>query len=189
MTKKLTCTVSDLDRVLVGNEVATGASECHGILCGMICALGRVEPAAWIGQIIGEHPSEQNVLFSELKQLLGELYKETMVQLNDPELGLSLLVEDEEQDLARSIITLKEWCDGFLFGLSLAGIRIDDQLSEDVYELLQDIIEITRVDFEFEEDGESDYQAFYEVLEYVRMGVIFLYDEWQPLSPHPTTLQ
>ena len=61
-------------------------------------------------------------------------------------------------------------------------------MPEDVAELVRDITEISRADFEIEEADEDDEQAFSEVVEYVRMGVLLINDELQPLKA-PARLQ
>jgi len=54
--------------------------------------------------------------------------------------------------------------------------------------LLKDLSEISRVDFEVEAPGEDELAAFEEVVEYIRVGVLFLHDELQPPSA-PTQVQ
>ena len=55
-------------------------------------------------------------------------------------------------------------------------------------ELLDDLAEIARVDFEVGEPDEEEQAAFAEVVEYVRVGVLLINEELQP-SKAPPQLQ
>jgi hypothetical protein len=67
----------------------------------------------------------------------------------------------------------------------MGGLPEQDKLPDDVRELLNDLSEISRVDFELDEPSEGELAAFEEVIEYIRVGVLFLYDELQPANAPP----
>ena len=76
---------------------------------------------------------------------------------------------------------LKKWCDGFLFGLALAGVKDMSELPEDSFEVLQDIVTISQVTEEDEED-ELNEVSYLDIIEYVRMGILLINEELQPIN-------
>ena len=80
---------------------------------------------------------------------------------------------------------LSEWCQGFLLGLVSGGIAEDSQLPDDVSELIQDFTEISRAGFELGSASEEDEDAFAQITEYVRVGVLLINEELQPLKAPP----
>jgi uncharacterized protein YgfB (UPF0149 family) len=55
-------------------------------------------------------------------------------------------------------------------------------MSEELAELLEDMAQIARVDFDLEDPGEDENVSFEEVVEYLRIGVLFIHDELQPAA-------
>jgi hypothetical protein len=56
-------------------------------------------------------------------------------------------------------------------------------LPEEVVELLDDLGQIARVDFELDDPNEEDQVAFEEVVEYIRVGTLLIHEELQPAVP------
>ena len=72
--------------------------------------------------------------------------------------------------------TLVEWCQGFLVGLGLSSVETSD---EEVLEMIKDISEISQLEVDLL-DNEENAQDFYEIVEFVRMGVLFIQETSQP---------
>ena len=72
--------------------------------------------------------------------------------------------------------TLVEWCQGFLVGLGLSSVETSD---EEVLEMIKDISEISQLEVDLL-DNEENSQDFYEIVEFVRMGVLFIQETLQP---------
>jgi len=68
-----------------------------------------------------------------------------------------------------------QWCDGFLFGLGAGEIKDFAQLPDDVNEISHDLAEISRAYHE-DESTEADELAYAELIEYVRVGVLVIYE-------------
>lgn len=177
----------ELEQLLGRAEAAAGAAEVHGLLCGLLCASGRLEEGVWASQVFTDLESE-NVSLQQGRAAVQSLASWTHEAMNDPVLGMDLLLPTDTQPLFERTAALGEWCQGYLLGLAAGGIHQDTMLPEDVAELVRDITEISRADFEIEEADEDDEQAFSEVVEYVRMGVLLINDELQPLKA-PARLQ
>ena len=72
-----------------------------------------------------------------------------------------------------------------MFGIALAGIKDLSELPEDTSEILRDITSISQATEDEEEDDLSEV-AYLDILEYVRMGVLLINEEMQPMNSHVT---
>lgn len=174
----------ELDQILGRAEAAAGAAEVHGLLCGMLCAAGRLDAEGWAGQIFPEMDAN-NISIRQGLAAVQSLADWTVGAMNDPVLGMDLLLPAEGAPLFERTAALGEWCQGFLLGLAAGGVGQDTQLPEDVSELIRDFTEISRAGFEVDEGDEDDEVAFSDVAEYVRVGVLLINDELQPIKAPP----
>ena len=164
-------------------------AECHGCLCGLLCASDEVKGAAWVNQVLAdrldlpdaEAPPARGGIEGEDQTLLLILYKDTAGHLDDPEYGFSLLLPDDAAPLAKRLEALSHWCQGFLLGLGLGGVQDLSKLPGDSHEVLQDFVEISRLGLGEAGDGNEDETAYAEIVEYVRMAVMVVYEELRPL--------
>lgn len=182
-----------LDEALFKVNAMMGAAESHGVLCGMLCAQGAIELSAWIGHVLGEQ-EEGNVLLHDTVHQLSELHQTTIETVNDISGSFYMLLPDDDNDLIGRTEALANWCQGFVYGLAAGGISEDTKLPGDTQEILLDFIEISRAGCNIGEDDvielndvtEEDEQAFVEVVEYVRTGVMLINEELQSMLPSPT---
>ena len=163
------------------------AAECHGALCGIYCASGKIELEKWLEQIF-EELDLNNVLIKEASQLLAGLFNNTQQQLNDTEADFQLLLPSDEDSLEARTEALADWCHGFTYGLAMGGLKKDHELPEDTAEIIRDMTEIARAGFESGEIIEADEEAFMHIHEYVRMGVLLITEELQPIAHSEETL-
>ncbi|MDH3343456.1 MAG: YecA family protein [Gammaproteobacteria bacterium] len=179
-----------LDEALFKVNAMMGAAEAHGVLCGMLCARGSIELSEWIGHVLGEQ-EEGNVLLHDTVHQLAELHQVTMEKVNDISGGFYMLLPEDDEDLIARTEALANWCQGFVYGLAAGGINDDIKLPGDTQEILMDFVEISRAGHETGDEvayqpSEEDEQAFVEVVEYVRTGVMLINEELQTMVPSPT---
>ena len=177
----------ELSDALARARSAVDAADCHGLLAGLICASGFADPRVWMAQVFEDFDPKDLLQVAASKQVQA-LSEDTLVRLNSPELDFELLLPDDDDALRERAESLGSWCSGFLAGLGLGGVSDTSQLPEEVAELLDDLAEIARVDFEVGEPDEEEQAAFAEVVEYVRVGVLLINEELQP-SKAPPQLQ
>jgi uncharacterized protein len=186
--------IPQLEDLLFNVDAALGATESHGALCGMLCAQGATDASQWMLYVLGEHEETSQALQQTGKKLL-QIHQTSIEQMNDASAEFELMLPDDDEPLETRIEALGTWCQGFVYGLAVGGIKEDTELPEDSKELIKDILEISRAgyvaDNEAEltaddEDSEDDEVAFMEVSEYVRMGVLLIYEELQPLQSSQT---
>lgn len=144
----------------------------------MLCVEHAGDGKARIAQLLGEN-GLGDAQTRETADLAASLYDETLHQLQDPELGFQLLLPDDAQPLSARAEALGDWCRGFLAGLGLAGVKQGQRLPEGVDEVLRDFAEISKVNFNLE-GSEEDETAYAEVVEYVRIGMLLVCQEFQP---------
>ncbi|MGB5536775.1 MAG: UPF0149 family protein [Thiogranum sp.] len=178
----------DVAETLRRASVSVDAADCQGLLCGLICAAGFADQKIWVAEIF-EAYDPKDLLQAEAYSLLQKLYEETLIRLNSPELDFELLLPDDEDALCERTESLANWCGGFLSGLGMAGVPAQDQLSDEVAELLGDLSQISTVDFDLDDPDEEEQVAFEEVVEYVRVGVLFIHEELQPGTAAQQTIQ
>ena len=173
----------DLSHILIKMNAATEAAEAQGLFCGILCALGRVDKQSWIHQVIGEAVEPGDLLIKEVKEHLETLYQETLKSMYDDEYGFQLFLPDDEVTLEERIHTISEWCQGFLLGFSMSSLdSLESEAREEIEGLLEDFIEVTRIDAESGEDDTDDEDSFVEIEEYIRMGVIYIFTSLNPVA-------
>lgn len=169
---------------LQGADALPDAAESHAILCGLSCAPGCADPDAWIAQVLSDTDSA-NALVAQCRPVLEQLYRSTTGQLNEPGLGFQLLLPTDSAPLPERIWALGKWCEGFLFGLGLGGVKADADLPGSVPELLKDLMEISRVEFDIGDSDETDEAAYTEIVEYVRVAVLLINEDLHPTKAPP----
>lgn len=174
----------ELDQILGRADATAGAAEAHGLLCGLLCAAGRLDADRWVGQIFAD-TDPNNVSVRQGLAAVQTLADWTVEAMNDPVLGMDLLLPAEGTPLFERTAALGEWCQGYLLGLAVGGVGENTPLPDDVGELIRDFTEISRAGFEVDEGDEDDEVAFTDVVEYVRVGVLLINDELQPLKAPP----
>lgn len=180
-------TYKRLQSALQSAEAGCGAGESHGVICGVICASGATDPALWLEQVLGEG-NTASAQARSAQLLLTELYSESLLHLDDSDLGLVLLLPDDDSPLPLRSRALGEWCRGFLFGLALGGVTRDQARKGEMGEIMHDFYEISNTRFEHELTDEDEESAYAEIVEYVRMSVLLCREELRPLKA-PQRLQ
>lgn len=180
VSQTMTCSYMELNRRLQAAGAESGAAEAHGLLCGILAAGGRTQAAVWLEYLLGEG-NTHSVSAQECGDLLTGLHADILRELNDDAFGFNLLLPPDESSLPLRTLALSEWCGGFLYGLALGGFRDDTDLPETVREVMHDFYEISHAGFTSDPLDEADEAAYEEIGEYVRISVLLLHEELQPL--------
>jgi len=145
-------------------------SEAQGLIAGLLCGDQREADGNWTQFIIGEKNPEK------IPEILQELYALSQKQLAEFLFEFELVLPLDSQSLADRAEALTLWCQGFLTGLKIAHVNIAEQKGE-MTEALNDIVEIAKMNYENVIDNEEDETAYIELVEYVRMAIILVYQE------------
>jgi len=165
---------SDLERVLAQAGSDVQAASCHGFLCGQICAAGVADEYLWQEFLRLRATDELAIGDSrdEIRTLIGAIQE----QLSSLELEFDLMLPDEECDLESRVDALAQWCRGFVLGNELSRPGLESQPREHGDEILDDVRMISRAGID-EQMGEEDEKMLVELVEYVRVGAILMFEE------------
>ena len=168
--KKSSLSYAQLQRTLSTTQSSFQAAQVHGLLCGLLCGDEQVAP-----------PFDEFILSkkknSSAQQALQKLYKKSAKQLSEFSFGFQLLLPTDKQDLRLRSEALGLWCQGFLTGLKLTHIPVTQRAPSDITDALNDIIEIAQISFEATDESEENEHAYVELVEYVRLAILMIYQE------------
>ncbi len=158
-----------LDQALADIGAGIGASEVHGIICGVSC-VPDTEDTHWVAEIIDDVVTEVNP--DLCAELLEAIYESAREQLGSTNFEFELMLPNEYELLDLRSAALGEWCTGFLFGLTFAGTVSLDSLPEDSREVVEDLSKFASIRAtNSDDDDDEEEAAFLELVEYIRVGV------------------
>lgn len=160
-----------INKIFAKHRVDLTAAEAHGVASGMLCADDRSAGAAWLAALLADAES----LTEQDRNLLLRLFDETRKLLTGEGFEFDLLLPDEDGSLTVQIEALKNWCQGFLFGVGMTNKISEAEWPDDMREIVRDISEFTKL--EDQAGGEEDEKAFVEITEYLRSAVVLLHDD------------
>ena len=170
MEKQLSRLYSDLEHRLVDLNADMMAAESHGVLCARFCLEDTPDAGSWVREVLGQQ-EPGNLQAGESEQFLAQVYAQTSASFLEAMDEFEMLLPDDYEALTERTRALADWCSGFVAGLGLGGLQADNLLEGEVGEATQDLIEITRMDDDVEEN-ESNEMAYTEIMEYVRVAVM-----------------
>lgn len=154
--------------------------ELHGLLIGRLAGGERLNADEWLKLVVEHMGLEQLVQDDKSERALTnlvELYSNNVQQLEDMAMGFSLVLPDDEFILTQRVEALGMWVRGFLEGLALAAKGQLKTADADIQELLRDLVAISQIDDQAE-DSEDAEKEINEIIEYVRIGVVTVFSEF-----------
>lgn len=176
--------IEQVGRALGRLESDLEASECHGLVTGLICARGALSKKEW-RSLIAPGAGSGDLLAGEALDELDALRVDTEQQLSNAVLDFHPLLPADSSEMELRIEALGDWCHGFLLGLAEGGIKDVEGLPPDSREIIKDMVEIARAGGYDLEGGEEDEEAYAQLLEYVRTGVLLINEELHPIKAPP----
>lgn len=167
---------SELNAALTRIDADVLAAEAHGLLCGLLCACGNITFARWQKEVAPDVDINNATAKSALT-LMAQAHLASLAELEAQGVSITVMLPDEDAPLADRAQALAQWCQGWLFGFSLGGVSAKGTLPSDSEELMRDFSEIARAGIEEESDLEEAENAFAELEEYVRCGVVLIHSE------------
>jgi len=171
-----------LDQSLAQAGAHAGAAECHGALAGWLASGQGADPEPWLATMLEElDPGEAKV--DRCRRDLLVLHRLVADQLAGGELAFRPLLPADEIPLTTRVSALAEWCEGFLYGLGLAGAAAA-RGGDEVREVIGDMSQIARAGLETgESPSEEDEVAYAELVEYLKVGAQTVHDGLRPARP------
>ena len=170
---------STLDQALRRCGSTWDASQTHGLLSGRLAIAGADSGFDWLTRVL-EGTDQADALRVECEGLLGALFATTYQQLAERLSAFTPLLPDDHDSPASRATALAHWCEGFLHGLVSgehgADLRARLQ-AEPLADIIRDMLQITRAATDEDTDVESDEEAYFELVEYVRVAVQLAFEE------------
>jgi len=161
------------------------AAEAHGTLLGMLCAAGQVDVQNWWAQVFDVEEGAP-----ERPEVIETMFDEAVKSLLEATGSFDLMLPDDDAALESRADALHEWCHGFLYGYGIASGRDVSLLPEEAAEVLRDMGQFAQARFELGEDAEEDELSYSELVEYLRVGVMLLFETLYPRAqPKPEAAQ
>lgn len=166
---------------------AMSVAECHGVLCGMVSCNPALDGGDWAGRLLSGEldgtTQEGGAIEVEAgdRATLKALVEDVKAQLADEELEFQPLLPDDEEQIDERIAALGDWCEGYLYGLSLGGLKEFTAFSPEAQEFCADLVEISHISFDDDDDSGNE-EALFEIVEYVRMGALMVHEELANLA-------
>jgi len=143
----------------------------HGLLVGQICS-GVVQP---------DPDDVSELLTHELLPVVRKFADGLVSEANDKLGGLEYsfqpLLPDDEIALSRRVHELGLWCGHFTMGFAAGYLRPESDLSSEAREILRDFSQLSSLSAEESKVDEQDEENYMELVEYVRMAAITLYQQ------------
>ncbi len=165
-----------MSQCLTDAGVDAGASGAHGLLCGLICAgetnIWQPLSGEWFPVVRAEDSAVE-----ECKSVVNELALAIHACIDGVDFGFPVLLPDEDVPLQQRACAVRDWCEGFLYGIGLVAAARENGLPDQIKESLNDLTEISRMDVDAVSGEEEDEVALAEVIEYIWVAAMLVHDE------------
>lgn len=150
-------------------------SQLHGVLTGLL--------------VLGQSRQAEKYLSSLMLNKTGPNYRQanyvifsiltwTQTRLDNFGFEYQLLLPSDDSSLSERVQCFVDWCEGFMEGIDMAGLSIDDIENTEVIESIQHIDEFSDLDTAEMDYGDEDEKAYFEISDFVRMAVMQLFCEF-----------
>ena len=146
--------------------------QLHGILSGCLVAGAPDQAENYLRSLILNRSGPE---VREATNTLFSLITITQAWLTNFGFEFHLLLPEDTSLLPERLESFACWCQGFMKGLDMGDLSVDDIDNEDVLEAIghiDDFADMDAADFDYEEDDEK---AYFEITEYVRLSVLHIF--------------
>lgn len=162
-------------------------AESHGTLSGLIAAAPEVDwQARWLKVTLDAgNDDAAPALPASARPRLEALFDGTRAAMSDLQMRFEPLLPADDAPIAERARCLGLWCQGFLYGFSMARPGGHEKLPPQVREVLDDLGRLAQVEPPEGEGGEQDEAALMEIVEYMRVAAQLVHDELRLSEPVP----
>ncbi|TKB47710.1 UPF0149 family protein [Thalassotalea mangrovi] len=183
MTQTKLITFTQLQAFLGGENLQTHASEIHGFLTGILAAGYAFDNTDYL-KTLEDMFNNGEALSKAMERQMKVLFAEIVQAIVDENFGFQLLLPDDDESIIERGQALNAWVQGFNLGFGLLQ-KQNSSYSEDVQEIIRDFADIANLSNELEDDEETE-EAYFEILEYIRISSLLCFAE---LGDKPTANQ
>ncbi|MEY3466004.1 MAG: UPF0149 family protein [Steroidobacteraceae bacterium] len=165
-------TYTEIDAWLAAGRALTDVPEAHGTMVGALCASGEYTLDDWLREVFPEGDP------GDARGALQSWFDATATELRGRELEFEPCLPDDATPVVDRAAALGQWCQGFLYGLGTSPIPDIEHLPAEIGEVVRDLTAITQVSVDESDGAEANESAYAELVEFVRVGVQLLFDEF-----------
>ena len=162
---------SDLTKALDSAESPFLAAQIHGYVCGLLCGSSGKMDNSWQNNFLKDKKDRT------ARDILQQLSETSFHLISEFSFEFTLVLPDDKYDINVRTEALGSWCQGFLSGLTQCDVPLENREPGEMTDALTDILEITKVSFGDMEANEEDEMAYFELVEYVRLAVLMIFQE------------
>jgi len=159
---------------LAGIEELT-PSEVHGTIVGAMANHMKSGITPDLLKLIEPTADAKDGRFTQLSDMLYELYRDTSELLIETKDGFDLILPDEDESIDVRVNGIATWCKGYLLGLLYNNAFGIDQIPESGAEIARDLMEIAEAAAGADDENEEDW-ALAELHEYIKVGSQLIFE-------------
>ena len=165
MSEYLPCSYQEMGDELSSLGCDMNASEMHALMSAWLCLHDPGDESWW------------HQLFPDMKvtYLMRQVFMTIADQLSSDEFVYELLLPEDDVELSERGVALADWCSAFLSGVGLSKSK--KIFSAELQEGLEDLVEITKLDYASLESAEENEASLMEINEFVKTVVMMTYWE------------
>lgn len=152
------------------------AAEIHGLLCALFSTGAKLRKQAWLNSLVNQGFSKKDELESGAADVLLRLFTATEEAFAAEGLSVDILLPNEESPIQERIEALAHFSQGFLSGLNLADVQVENNPNAELQEALDDLVNISCLEYE-QESGEVAEHALTELVEYAKVAIMHVHQE------------
>lgn len=161
------------------------AAEIHGLLSAFVTVGVKVREQAWVNSLQTRQVEKGDLMAGESRNFLVQLYQATQTQFSAEEdaPGFALLLPADDENIHVRIDAMRQWCQGFLSGLNLTKVSVENHPEESIKDALNDLTQIAMMEPTDEETGDPDSESDWQSLKtYVAQCVSLIADYYRKLQ-------
>lgn len=166
-------------------------AELHGALAGQLAAGERLTAKEWEA-VAADHLGTENFLPADqvspdTREFFAGVYESVLAGLRSDQMQFRLLLPDDEAPMGERLFALSAWTRGFLEGMARVGGERLATAPEDIREVIQDFVAISQVEDDVDEEDDAENEAHWaEISEFVRVGAMTVFAEFNSSAPAPS---
>ncbi len=168
---------TDVTTALDATETPFLVAQVHGFICGLLCATSGKTDNSWQKKVLAEHKSKA------AREILQQLFETSFHLISEFSFEFTLLLPDDKTAINLRTEALGSWCQGYLSGLKHCHVPIENREPSEITDTLNDILEISQVNYDDLQQDEENEAAYFELLEYIRLAVLMIFHEFKNPSP------
>jgi len=161
------------------NGAINHPSELHGIMVGQAAGDSKLQDDVWLNLCL-DHMGVEEFNVDKQPNIQADLcafYHATIEKIAADSSEFQIYLPDDSYALSERGEALGAWVSGFLEGIAVAQAQALANIDQDLKEILSDLVEISQLDSRLD-SSETSERDFFEVCEYVRIGVLNLFAEF-----------